>query len=402
LHVPIVVPCPTCNARLKAPDAAAGRTLICPGCRTPVVMPGPGPVVASPGGGQAQRPAAAKPAPPPPAPTPPAPAAPKEEDSSLLAPLGDDFKLVDEAPAPQKEPPKKEPPRPEPPKKDPPKKESARKEPPKKEPAEEEEEEIEDVLPADEDDMEEEEEALEVEEMEESDEVEAIEEAEEEEEVETLEVEDEEEEEAPAKKSGGRASKLGWSKLLRLKTIHVKVRESKYWGCTLRDGDKMRRVGEVAEARERVRKKTVYRLDIAEGNDGVVVGSVAQADPDEDTLEIRGPDDKAIGSFVPVAWAEQSEKPIWIFDKADKKALKFVLDPEEGRCSMQRPDGKEVGEVLTVGAHEGKSKVGWFQRDKDFYLTFKPALADSPEEKLLCLAAALGMDLLFVTEEEED
>ena len=37
--MPISLPCPTCNATLKAPDAAAGLTLQCPGCLKPVPIP---------------------------------------------------------------------------------------------------------------------------------------------------------------------------------------------------------------------------------------------------------------------------------------------------------------------------------------------------------------------------
>jgi hypothetical protein len=39
----IPVACATCGVKLKAPDAAAGRTLKCPQCRTAVVVPSPGP-----------------------------------------------------------------------------------------------------------------------------------------------------------------------------------------------------------------------------------------------------------------------------------------------------------------------------------------------------------------------
>jgi hypothetical protein len=39
--MPISTRCPGCNAKLNAPDAAAGRTLNCPGCKTPVTMPRP-------------------------------------------------------------------------------------------------------------------------------------------------------------------------------------------------------------------------------------------------------------------------------------------------------------------------------------------------------------------------
>jgi hypothetical protein len=38
--MPISMPCPGCGAKLKAPDAAAGRTLTCPSCKTPVLLPG--------------------------------------------------------------------------------------------------------------------------------------------------------------------------------------------------------------------------------------------------------------------------------------------------------------------------------------------------------------------------
>jgi hypothetical protein len=41
--VPIPVACATCGAKLKAPDAAAGRTLKCPQCGTAVIVPSPGP-----------------------------------------------------------------------------------------------------------------------------------------------------------------------------------------------------------------------------------------------------------------------------------------------------------------------------------------------------------------------
>lgn len=37
--MPFALHCPNCNALLKAPDKAAGRTLPCPGCKTPVTFP---------------------------------------------------------------------------------------------------------------------------------------------------------------------------------------------------------------------------------------------------------------------------------------------------------------------------------------------------------------------------
>jgi hypothetical protein len=37
--MPLSVTCPACTARLRAPDAAMGRTLRCPKCKGPVVVP---------------------------------------------------------------------------------------------------------------------------------------------------------------------------------------------------------------------------------------------------------------------------------------------------------------------------------------------------------------------------
>ncbi len=37
--MPLSLPCPGCGARLRAPDSALGRTLRCPKCNGPVVVP---------------------------------------------------------------------------------------------------------------------------------------------------------------------------------------------------------------------------------------------------------------------------------------------------------------------------------------------------------------------------
>jgi hypothetical protein len=38
--MPITLPCPVCGLQLKASDKAAGRTVNCPGCLAPVLLPG--------------------------------------------------------------------------------------------------------------------------------------------------------------------------------------------------------------------------------------------------------------------------------------------------------------------------------------------------------------------------
>jgi uncharacterized protein len=54
--MPITVPCPTCKAKLKAPEGLLGKTVKCPGCKTPVLIratvgataPAPAPARATP------------------------------------------------------------------------------------------------------------------------------------------------------------------------------------------------------------------------------------------------------------------------------------------------------------------------------------------------------------------
>jgi hypothetical protein len=250
-------------------------------------------------------------------------------------------------------------------------------------------EEIEDVLPVNEEEDIPEIDPAEIEEVEEVEEVEELEEG-------TQKLEEVGEAVAP------RNTKYGWSKVLRLKEVHVKVRDGRTWACTLRDATRGRRTGQAIEIKGRVKRQTVYGVVIVEGSDCAKVGSALQIDPDDDNLAILGCDDRRVGWYTPVPWAERSTKPIWIFDDFDRKTLKIVPEPGKGRCSIQLPNGTEVGEVLTEAAHEGQRKVGWFSREEDCYLRFGAELDDRPLDKLLCLATILGMDLLFETVEEPD
>jgi hypothetical protein len=58
--MPLSISCPGCAARLKAPDAAAGRTVRCPRCQAAISVPAAGPAAdfrfESPPGGTASHP----------------------------------------------------------------------------------------------------------------------------------------------------------------------------------------------------------------------------------------------------------------------------------------------------------------------------------------------------------
>jgi hypothetical protein len=49
--------------------------------------------------------------------------------------------------------------------------------------------------------------------------------------------------------------------------------------------------------------------------------------------------------------------------------------------------------MLTESAYERKTKIRWFTRGGSYYLRFSRKLDDRPQDKLLFLTAALGMDL---------
>ena len=46
--MPVTVTCPSCGARLKAPDNAAGKKLACSQCRGPIAVPAAGQIAESP------------------------------------------------------------------------------------------------------------------------------------------------------------------------------------------------------------------------------------------------------------------------------------------------------------------------------------------------------------------
>jgi uncharacterized Tic20 family protein len=85
--MPLVIPCPSCNARLKAPENLIGKTVKCPNCQTPIAVKAPSHTPAPP----ARQTAPAKQT----APVKPRKPAPEPEE---------DFEEFDERPAPRKPP----------------------------------------------------------------------------------------------------------------------------------------------------------------------------------------------------------------------------------------------------------------------------------------------------------
>jgi hypothetical protein len=111
------------------------------------------------------------------------------------------------------------------------------------------------------------------------------------------------------------------------------------------------------------------------------------------SLEIFDPNDELLGQFERSPWLTMMNKPIWISSKGGRKLLKIQPRFASGRCVFSLADGREVGEMMTESAYERKIKIRWFSRGGSYYIRFSRALDHRCREKLLFIAAALGIDL---------
>jgi hypothetical protein len=357
----ILLACPGCKAKLKAPAIAAGHTLTCPGCKRPVKVPtaeGESTLIVKPLlpptlPALAPKPAPTTPAPQlptpmPPAPTPPAPAPPApREDEEIFQ----DFEVVGDDP-----------------------------------------DELDEVLPVEED----------VEALEEVDELDTLEEV---------------DEPAPTQVSSGR---FGWSKLLQMPLIHIRghtgsildsITRMDNAGYDLVSPESGRKVGVAVEVRDSTaallrhvvgRNFVDTRVELREGRDEELLCTIRR--PPYvwgSTLELLDADDEVIGIFERSPWSALTHKAVWVTTKGGKKLVQLQPRFLSGRCLFLTTDGRQVGEMMTEAAYERRITIKWCPRGGSYYVQFSQALDDRPLDRLLYLATALGLDL-FATEQMSD
>jgi hypothetical protein len=320
--MPIPLICPSCKAKLQAPDAALGRVLKCPACKGEVKV-----IVAAPA-------PAPKPAAPAPNPAAKAPAAAQKKaadpaDSEVFEDF-EDFEVVEDKPAGDGS---------------------------KDFEIVGDEETVEDV-----------------------EEVEAV--------------EDE-----------GDACER--SQLLALREIHLEPGEDNDDDpatpnvYTLYDVEEDRRAGYAHEVQAGGKGARSSRIEVTEGKDDFLVLTVRPAPKDKDAMiEILDGDGKPAGTFKRKPMTP-STKSLWVADHEGEGVFKLVPDPDGGCVVFEGAEGEKVGDVMTESAYEGKKKVRWFRRGWGRYVRFKKALDGRPRDKLLLLAAAVGLDFLE-TEDEGD
>ena len=360
--MPFAFSCPSCQARLKAPDQAVGRVLSCPYCKNPLIVtrplnPPPPALTTAPA------PDAIKPTPAPASPQAPAlPAVPSleiREDTPAASDAYEDFEIVGDA--------------------------EDEDEPYEDLTVEQEggrEEDIPEVLPATSQD------------------------------IQTV---------LPAGKPLDELDEVAdveglcaGSELLRLSRLFIKGRAggaaelfvSTPNSYALYDPATRQKVGEANEVQDGTltamhslirgsKAWTTARIEVCEGRDNVLLFSVRRP-PHLWTsrVEILDPEDEPLGYFTWKAFSRLLSQPFVIHDADGRLVLQMRPEFLRGRLHFLDLRGRYLGNMMTEAAYLKKLTITWVPRGGSYYVRFAPELAGRPQHKLLLLGAALGLDLI--------
>jgi hypothetical protein len=132
------------------------------------------------------------------------------------------------------------------------------------------------------------------------------------------------------------------------------------------------------------------RVEVREGE--VLLCTVRRPPHRDLELEVLDAREDVIGVLERGPWSQMTGA-VWVTSPSGKKLLQLRPKFPSGQCLFVSADGKEVGEMLTEAAHDKRPNVAWHPHGGNYYARFDPALEARPKEKLLFLAAALGLDL---------
>jgi hypothetical protein len=140
---------------------------------------------------------------------------------------------------------------------------------------------------------------------------------------------------------------------------------------------------------------TTARIEVCEGRDHVLLFSVRRP-PHLWTsrVEILDPEDQPLGYFTWKAFSRLLSQPFLIHDADGRLVLRLHPEFLRGRLNFLDARGRYLGNMMTEAAYLKKVKLTWVPRGGSYYVTFKEALAGRPQHKLLLLGAALGLDLI--------
>lgn len=140
---------------------------------------------------------------------------------------------------------------------------------------------------------------------------------------------------------------------------------------------------------------TTARIEVCEGRDRVVLFSVRRP-PHLWTsrVEILSPEDEPLGYFTWKAFSRLLRQPLPIHDAGGRPLLEMRPEFLRGRLNFHDARGRYLGNMMTESAYLGRARIAWVPRGGSYYVTFGRRLERRPRDKLLLLGAALGLDLI--------
>jgi hypothetical protein len=140
---------------------------------------------------------------------------------------------------------------------------------------------------------------------------------------------------------------------------------------------------------------TTARIEVCEGRDHVLLFSVRRP-PHLWTsrVEILSPEDEPLGYFTWKAFSRLLSQPFLIHDAGGRLVLQMRPEFLRGRLNFFDMRGRYLGNMMTEAAYLGRVKIAWVPRGGSYYVTFGARLERRPRHKLLLLGAALGLDLI--------
>lgn len=134
-------------------------------------------------------------------------------------------------------------------------------------------------------------------------------------------------------------------------------------------------------------------LEVTEGRDEQFVLSVRRPTRvGSACLEVFDADDRLLGSVEQNLWNILKGDPCWVRDTRERKYMR-ITEPKRGRWAFHTADGKMAGEFVRESVYLNKIKIYLLPKGGSYYMLFQPCLADRPRDKMLILGIGLGMDL---------
>jgi hypothetical protein len=142
------------------------------------------------------------------------------------------------------------------------------------------------------------------------------------------------------------------------------------------------------------RHRLPTRLEVFEGEDESLVFILrVRVGPWRRRVEVRDADEHLVGYLATrvFTWGRQTT----VYNKQHEEFARLEGDWSAGNFSFVTPDGRELGAITRKSGGLGRKL---FSRADSYLVTLGDELLDQPIAKMLLLATALAIDLIFQQE----